>query len=158
MSDQKSIITQFYTAFQNKDADAMAALYHEDAAFEDPAFGKLNSEEVKAMWRMLIERGGKDLKIEFKLTTENDRVAQGTWQAFYTFSQTQRQVHNIISVKMKFKDGKITEHYDEFDFWRWSGMALGLPGKLLGWSPLIKNKVRAKSRAALDSFMAKRND
>ena len=59
----KELITQFYTSFQNKDADGMAACYADHVEFEDPAFGQLSGMEVMAMWRMLIARGGTDLRI-----------------------------------------------------------------------------------------------
>ena len=43
--------------------------------------------------------------------------------------------------------GKIVRHIDRFDFWRWSRMALGPAGLLLGWTPLLHKKVQAKARA-----------
>ena len=45
---------------------------------------------------------------------------------------------------------------DRFDFWRWARQALGAPGWLLGWSPLLRNKVRATAAKNLARFMASR--
>ncbi len=56
MNSSEKLIEKFYTAFQNLDAKQMAACYHKEATFEDPAFGKLNYDEVCAMWNMLLER------------------------------------------------------------------------------------------------------
>ena len=42
MSDAHNVlITEFYTAFQSRDAEAMAACYTDDVVFSDPAFGEL---------------------------------------------------------------------------------------------------------------------
>ena len=49
----------------------------------------------------------------------------------------------------------IIEHRDDFDLWAWTRMALGLPGVLLGWTPIIQGKVRKTAGAGLDAYMAK---
>ncbi len=53
-------IERFYRAFDARDADTMNKLYAPDATFEDPAFGKLDGREVRAMWTMLTSQA-KDL-------------------------------------------------------------------------------------------------
>ena len=40
-------------------------------------------------------------------------------------------------------------------FRSWSRQALGTPGLLLGWSPFLRNKVRATAAANLKRFLAK---
>jgi len=50
-------------------------------------------------------------------------------------------------------DGKIAEHTDDFSFWRWSRQALGAPGLLLGWTPLLRRATQRKARASLDQFL-----
>ncbi|MBL8954530.1 MAG: hypothetical protein JNK82_27370, partial [Myxococcaceae bacterium] len=47
----------------------------------------------------------------------------------------------------------LSEHTDSFDFGAWSRQALGPSGLLLGWSPLVKNKVRAQAAKGLDLYM-----
>ncbi|MCI0751446.1 MAG: hypothetical protein L0Y35_06375, partial [Flammeovirgaceae bacterium] len=70
-----------------------------------------------------------------------------------TFSRTGRFVHNRIHAKFVFRDGKIIRHKDSFDFWRWASQALGPVGLLLGWTPMIKSKVRSTARGSLTKFM-----
>lgn len=52
------------------------------------------------------------------------------------------------------KEGKIVGHVDHFDFWRWSRQALGAPGLLLGWTPILRGKIRSRARGNLDRFLA----
>ncbi len=47
---------------------------------------------------------------------------------------------NKIKAHIRIADGKIIEHTDEFDIYKWSRQALGLPGILLGWSGYLKIK------------------
>lgn len=42
------------------------------------------------------------------------------------------------------------------DMWRWSRMALGAPGWLLGWSPMLVNRVRGQAARGLQSFRTSR--
>ena len=42
------------------------------------------------------------------------------------------------------------------NFWRWSRQALGPIGMLLGWSPMVRGKVRAQAARALDQYMSAR--
>jgi hypothetical protein len=146
-----TLIREFYTAFQQKNYSAMQAAYHAEAVFSDPVFQNLSSKEVKAMWQMLVTAGS-DLKIEFRDAVANDQSGTCHWEAWYTFTATGKKVHNIIDATFEFKDGKIYRHEDHFDFWRWSKMALGTPGLLLGWSSYLLNKVRVKARHRLNSF------
>ena len=145
----KAIIQQFYEAFSRKDAETMAACYHPDATFRDEAFD-LKGAEVGDMWRMLC-KNGKDLTLTFSDVTDHS----AHWEAHYTFSKTGRKVHNIIDAQFKFKDGKIIEHVDTFDFWRWSRQSLGAIGWLMGWSGWLKQKVRTSAMASLQAFRSK---
>jgi len=151
-ADHIALITRFYTAFQQRDAATMAACYHRRATFRDPVF-ELSGSNIGAMWRMLCERG-KDLRLEFSEVHAEADHGSADWQARYSFSQTGRQVHNIIRAQFTFSEGLILEHVDRFDFWRWSRQALGTPGLLLGWTPMLQDKVRAKAQAGLEQFLA----
>ncbi|MFT6868470.1 MAG: ketosteroid isomerase-like protein [Cyclobacteriaceae bacterium] len=153
MAQNQSIIQSFYSSFQNKDAKTMCALYHDEASFQDPAFGLLNVDQIRGMWTMLITRGGKDLKLEFEIIREDDTSGEAIWQAWYVFSKTKRPVHNVIKASFEFKDGKIIKHEDQFDFWKWSRMALGTPGILLGWTSYLQKKVSIESHKLLNRFM-----
>jgi len=149
----KQIIEQFYASFQSKDWKSMQELYHTEATFSDPVFQNLNSKEVKAMWHMLLT-ASKDLELTFSDVAGYDNSGSCRWDAFYSFSRTGRKVHNIITANFVFKDNKIVSHLDSFDLWRWAGMALGLSGKLLGWTPFIKNKIRQMARKNLAKFIS----
>jgi ketosteroid isomerase-like protein len=154
MDSNKAIIKRFYTSFQNKDYAAMQKCYHSEARFNDPVFRDLSSAEVKAMWQMLIT-SGKDLKVIYSDVEGEGTTGKCQWQAWYTLSTTGKKVHNIISASFEFKDGLIFRHTDQFDFWRWSKMALGISGTLLGWSPFLLNKVRGTAQERLKKFMEK---
>jgi hypothetical protein len=150
MNDNQALIRKFYTAFQQKDFLTMQSCYHAEANFSDPVFTNLNSAEVKAMWQMLLT-SSKDLKIEFSDVTDSS----AKWDAWYTFSRSGRPVHNIVKSSFTFRDGLIFDQKDEFNFWRWSRQALGTSGLLLGWTPIVSNKVRSLARKNLDDFRRK---
>ena len=152
MHPNAALIQQFYTAFGAKNYLAMQQAYHADAIFSDPVFQKLSSKEVKAMWQMLIT-SAKDLEISCSDISADETTGRCVWQARYTFTATGRKVHNIIHASFEFTEGKIFRHNDHFDLWRWSRMALGLPGVLFGWSPLIRNKVRKTAGRRLEKFI-----
>ena len=146
------LIPRFYTAFAARDAEAMVACYHPDCMFMDPVFGRLVHDEVCAMWRMLNGRS-KDLTVTFEKVEADEGSGSAHWEAFYTFMKTGRKVHNKIDAQFGFLDGLILAHRDRFNFYAWTKQALGVPGVLLGWSPLIQNKVRREARKSLDAFM-----
>ena len=142
-------IERFYAAFARLDGDAMAACYAPDVRFEDPAFGELRGEEAGDMWRMLTGRA-KDLSVT--LAEHDDASAH--WLADYTFS-TGRRVHNDVRATFAFDaEGRITDHRDRFSFHAWSRQALGPPGLALGWTPMLRSKVRREARAGLEEFLA----
>jgi len=148
----KDIIHQFYTAFQHRDYAAMQDLYHDDAEFHDPVFQKLTSKEVKAMWQMLLS-AAKDLSISFADVKVDGASGSCRWEACYTFGSTRRQVNNIVRATFVFNDGKIVRHCDDFNLWRWTMMALGISGVLLGWFPWVQNKIRHTAQDKLRKFM-----
>lgn len=151
----KDTISRFYTAFQQQDPQTMGELYHPEATFSDPVFPSLNQKEVQAMWMMLIERSKGNMTVEFHSLHGDEQMAKCTWEAHYIFTKTGKRVHNIVHSTMHFKNGLIIRHTDHFNFWRWSRMALGMPGILLGWTPIIKNKVRSAARESLEDYMKK---
>jgi ketosteroid isomerase-like protein len=148
MHANAALIGRFYDAFAARDAAAMNACYAPDVVFEDPAFGELHGEQVRAMWKLLCARA-EDLQIAASGIEADERRGRAHWDAIYTFSQTGRRVHNKIDARFEFRDGLIAVHRDRFDFWAWSRQALGVPGLLLGWTPFLRHKVRAQARAGL---------
>jgi hypothetical protein len=53
--------------------------------------------------------------------------------------------------------GRIAEHQDDFDLWKWSSQALGMRGLLFGWSSALQAGIRKQARAGLEKFMAARS-
>lgn len=151
----RQVLESFYNAFKEGNAKKMGECYSEHAVFSDPAFKNLNTSQVRAMWAMLIERSEGNLDIDYHSIIADDHVGQCTWEAKYKFSKTGNNVHNIIHATMEFENGLIRKHTDHFNFWRWSSMALGTPGKLLGWTPYLKNKVGQMAMKSLSDYQAK---
>jgi ketosteroid isomerase-like protein len=148
------LIERFYGAFAQRDGAAMAACYAPDVHFSDPVFTDLHGPEAGAMWRMLTERGT-DLRVELLEHSAQGDGGSAHWRAHYTFSQTGRSVVNDARATLRFGDGLIVDHVDDFDFHRWARQALGPSGLLLGWTPLLRSAVRRKARAGLDEFMGR---
>ncbi|WP_438308130.1 nuclear transport factor 2 family protein [Pseudomonas guariconensis] len=152
MSDaNRELITRFYQAFQRLDAEAMVACYSDDITFNDPVFGTLRGRDVGDMWRMLTSRA-KNFSLTFDSVSANQDGGNAHWVARYLFTQTGRTVVNDIQARFVIRDGLICQHDDSFDLWRWSRQALGLPGLLLGWSPLLQNKVRQQAFKGLRTY------
>lgn len=153
MHPHAALVRDFYAAFQRRDGAAMAACYHRDVHFSDPVFPDLRGERAGAMWKMLCQRAT-DLVVEARDVTADDARGSAAWDARYTFGDTGRAVHNRIAATFEFADGLIVRHRDDFDLHRWARQALGPIGLLLGWTPLVRNKVRRKAAAALDRYLA----
>lgn len=154
----RSTIEAFYTAFQKLDGAAMAACYAPQARFQDPVFTLQGRERVGGMWQMLTQAAlaqGRDVwRLEYGQVTADAAQGSAHWEAHYRFSATGRMVHNIIDASFRFDAaGQIAAHVDRFDFWRWSRQALGAPGWLMGWTPLLQNKIRARAATGLDKFL-----
>ncbi len=146
------LIERFYRAFDEGDGDTMAACYAPEVRFSDPVFPDLRGRRAGAMWRMLTATPG-DLRVEL-LEHEADAMrGSAHWKAHYTFTETGRPVVNDIHASFRFADGLIVEHHDEFDFHRWARQALGPVGLLLGWTPLVRAKVRRLAVGRLEEFV-----
>jgi ketosteroid isomerase-like protein len=149
------LITRFYQAFQTLDADTMASCYTEDVRFSDPVFNDLRGADAGDMWRMLCTKA-QGFSLNFEGVAADDHSGRARWIATYTFSQTGNTVVNHIDASFHFRDGKISEHRDQFDLWRWAGQALGLKGRLLGWAPFVQNAIRQQASKGLAAFQKSR--
>ncbi len=130
----------------------MQACYHHEVEFSDPAFTHLKGKEAKAMWHMLATNA-RDFSLVFNQVQADEHKGSCHWEAAYTFSRTGKRVLNKIDASFEFKDGLIYRHTDRFDFWKWTQMALGTSGLLLGWTSFLQNKVRATAMDGLKKFM-----
>jgi ketosteroid isomerase-like protein len=148
------VATRFYEAFARRDAAAMAACYHPEATFEDPAFGPLDREGTCAMWTMLLGRAA-DLTVTHRVAQEAGPEVTVHWEARYTFSRTGRPVLNRITAHFTVEGGLIRRHRDRFSFWAWARQAFGVTGLLLGWMPWFQAKVRREALKGLAAFQAR---
>ena len=149
----EELIERFYAAFADRDGATMASCYGPGARFSDPVFTDLRNQEPGAMWRMLTGRA-KDLDVRLLEHQASDARGSAHWIADYTFS-TGRRVHNDVRAEFRFENGLIADHQDSFSFYAWARQALGPAGLALGWTPLLRGKVRRQARAGLDEFLAK---
>jgi ketosteroid isomerase-like protein len=147
------LIERLYAALDRHDGEAMAACYHANARFSDPAFGELRGEEVGRMWRMLGDRAT-DLKVELVEHDATDAEGSAHWIARYPFGATGRHVVNDVRSRFQFRDGRISSQDDEFDLRRWAAQALGPMGRVLGFTPFLGPVVRKRARTDLQKFSA----
>lgn len=156
MNNNEELIQTFYDAFARLDYETMNNCYSDNPVFNDPVFGILQGNEVSAMWEMLC-RNAKDFSLHFDKIEIDGEYGTCNWMANYTFSKTGRRVINSVKAHMRIENGKITEHTDEYDIYKWSRQALGLAGWLLGWSGYLKNKIRYEAKIKLKNFIEKSN-
>lgn len=151
----RATIERLYTAFARLDGHAMAACYASDAAFDDEVFSLRGREQVGGMWTMLCDTVKDKARDAWKFEVRDVTDRSAHWEATYRFTATGRMVHNVIQAEFEFDAaGLITRQRDRFDFWRWARQALGAPGLLLGWTPMLRTKVRAQAAKGLQRFMA----
>lgn len=110
--------------------------------------------EVSGMWASLCT-SATDLRVTLVSVSAGDAEGAAHWEAWYAFGPQKRPVHNVIHAQFRFDHGRVVEHVDSFDFWRWSRQALGVVGLLLGWSPWLRTKVQAQARKGLDGYLAR---
>ncbi len=152
MHSNAALIETFYTSFHARDAAMMQRCYHAVLTFCDPVFGELGAAETGAMWRMLCA-GGQDLEVRLLDVSADDVKGTARWDARYTWGKNRRPVHNRIEASFAFADGLIVRHEDRFSLWRWSRQALGPAGWLLGWSPLLRKRIRLAARRSLERYI-----
>lgn len=156
MDANEQLISNFYSAFQKRDAAAMNACYSDDIVFYDPVFELLEHGRAKDMWEMLC-KNAKDLTIDYgNIRALDEEYYTCDWVATYTFSQTGRKVVNNVKAHMKLLDGKIVEHSDAFSLHKWSKQALGFSGWLLGWNSFFQRKIKNKARRNLLNYIEKK--
>ena len=152
---EDTVVHRLYAAFQTGDGRAMQACYAPDATFRDPVFELRGAAEIGAMWTMLLEQGD-DLQVVVSDVRADATSGRAHWDATYSFGPARRRVVNRIDATFTIEDGLITEHVDDFDFWRWSRQALGPLGVALGWTPVVRRQVRTRARSGLDRWRDRR--
>ena len=152
-SDEK-VVRRLYKALGERDGEAMAACYAPYAKFTDPVFTDLKGPEVGAMWKMLCSRA-QDLRVEVRDVKVREGLGEATWEARYSFAETNLPVRNVGQARFVFRDGLIAQHVDDWHFHKWASQALGTKGKALGWTKPFHDAVSRKARESLERFMAK---
>ena len=156
MDANEQLISRFYSAFQKLDHKSMNGCYSDEIVFFDPAFGLLRGVETTCMWEMLC-KNAKDFSLVFgNIIALDHEYYTCDWIATYTFSGTGRRVVNKVKAHMRLADGKIIEHSDGFSLHKWSMMALGFSGWLLGWNSFYQNNIKKQARKKLEGFMERR--
>ncbi len=156
MHPNAALLARFYTAFAHRDAESMAGCYAEDVHFSDPVFPNLKGADAGDMWRMLCA-SAEDLEIVGSGYEADATSGKAHWVATYSFSPSGRKVVNRIDAEFTFQDGLIVRHVDTFDLFKWTRMALGAPGLLLGWTPFLQNKVRSTAGQSLKKWQRDRD-
>jgi hypothetical protein len=152
MTANEKNLVKFYSAFASADTSTMSQCYHPEIAFRDPIFGLVKGDNVYQMWKMLIERSHGNLKIELSDIRADEYIGSAKWTATYNFSKKNRKVVNVIRANFHFQDGLIIKHTDDFDIWKWSKQALGLPGILFGWTGFMQKKIQDKAIISLKKY------
>ncbi|MEO3869287.1 nuclear transport factor 2 family protein [Nonomuraea sp. B12E4] len=148
-----ALIRAFYDAFGQADFPAMERCYHPEVSFGDPIFQEIEGRDrVMRMWRLQLGVRG-SLKCAYRDVTADDFSGAAHSSARYTFSTTGREVVHEIDTFFRFEDNLIVRHHDEFDFRRWSRMALGRPyGPVFGWTPMWRKTIRDRAARRLNEY------
>jgi hypothetical protein len=148
-----ALVSAFFDALGRADLAAMECCYHPEVSFGDPIFLEVEGRErVMRMWRLQlgVRRG---LRAAYRDVTADDHTGTAHWTACYTYPGTGREVVTEIDALFRFDDNLIVRHHDEFDFRRWSKMALGRPhGLLFGWTPMWRKTIRDRAAQQLDAL------
>lgn len=147
-------VKRYYEAFAAKDAEVLASLYAENAAFSDPVFGKLNGSQTCAMWAMLLGRAV-GFSSSYQIGSGEGNHISGEMIVEYKFGKRKRQVINHIRSTFEIADGHIISQVDRFNFWRWATMSMGTFGFAVGWIPAFRNSVKKKALQSLIDYMNK---
>lgn len=122
----------------------MDALYANDVTFKDAIFAFDDKPGVMGMWKNLFKTDP-NAKLKFTVDAVQGDTVKGHWVADYHVNQ--RPVHNEVATTMKVRDGKITEHTDDFSWKKWAPQAF--PAGKLFTLPGLEQLAKALVRVAL---------
>jgi len=144
--ETQALLQRFYDALARRDGETMAAMYSDDATFEDEVF-RLRGADIGKMWIGLTRRA-KDFSLAYTIArADRDRgVVELT--ARYLFGG-KRPVVNVILSELELEGGKIRRHVDRFDFPRWIGQAIGPWAKPLARFALFQKVIQRKAARGL---------
>ena len=160
-ANNAALIDRFYSAFARKDARRWPPATRPMRTSHDPSFRTCTATRRACGGCGSCERGLRPQAVEHSERAQpRPTPARRTgWPT--TPSPGQPAVRsNVDRGELRFKNGLIAEHRDDFDLWRGRARrALGPVGLLAGWSPpAVQNKVRGQARDNLRAFMADLGD
>ena len=151
MNQNEATIHRFFTAYQNKEYTTMQNCYSKDAVYNSPIYGLINAEHVKAMWEMICKTNEEESLHFEKIELLDHEYTTCDWSLAYYY--TNRRINNKIKSYLRLENGLIIEHTDAFDLYKWSRMAFGLTGLLIGWSKFFQKKIQKSTRNKLSEFI-----
>ena len=83
-------------------------------------------------------------------------AAQGQVTASFELARDHPARAVAAAAEIDVEDGLILRHVDSFGVWAWSRQALGLPGALLGWTPMLHRKVSDSALEGLRAYIGTR--
>ena len=156
MTAGQKVAATYFEGFKTKNPEQMNALYKADveAIFNDPVFRNLSTQEVQAMWSMLL-RGSKDLEVTYTVVETTETSAVVDWVATYTYSVTGKKVVNHVRSHMTLENGLITKQIDNFDLSKWTSQALPpVVAQVFAWLPDLT--IRKLARKTLKNYIEKK--
>jgi ketosteroid isomerase-like protein len=147
----------YFEAFSRRDFTVMANLYqpHQQNVFNDPIFKNLDSNQVKAMWKLLLA-DQRDLQLQYKIISDDGLNISIEWIAQYTYPATGQRVVNHATSRMQVRDGAIVRQNDDYSLCHWTLMALP---PIIAQAACIAPDLtlRPLARKSLIDFMLKNN-
>jgi hypothetical protein len=161
MHPNADTITKFYAAFAQLDPEAMGACYADDVRFDDEVFSLRGKAQTMGMWRMLCEatraKGKDDWKLEYSgiEADANDRPRPlGRPLPLQRHRAPGAQPHRR---RLHLQPARPDRHAPR------PLQLLGLvapgarrAGLLLGWTPMLRNKVKQQAAHNLRKFMERK--
>lgn len=148
-----ALIGAFFDALGRGDLATVEQCYHPEVSFGDPIFQEIEGRDrVMRMWRVQ-HRMRTELHLAYRDLWADDHSGTARWSVDYVVAGTGRRVTDRIESLFRFDDGLIVRHHDDFDFRRWSKMALGKPhGLLFGWTPSWRQSIRDRAARQLEEL------
>jgi len=147
MSDvQADVLNTFLRALAQRDVEAMIRCYTTTATYHSPIFPQVEGDTLTATWQWFCAKAP-DLTMVVDEQAFEANTARVQWTATYTFPKTGRPVVQVTDSIFVFEGPQLCRHEDRFDLHRWSHMALGPLGRVLGGRRWLQ---RSLQRAAAE--------
>jgi ketosteroid isomerase-like protein len=153
MDSNRELIRTFFSAFQNRNFEAMRNCCNDNLVYFDPLYHFLNGEHVLSMWKCRYAYVEK-FCLEFSdIVTDDNEYYTIQYHLSYVAEETGKVVNQTIKSYMRVLSGKIVEHSDAFSIHQWSSMVYGTIAKLIGWNRFYQNRLKKNARKKLLKFI-----